>query len=94
MRVVSVISTKGSVSKTTVTANLGLIADAGLRVLLLDLDSQPTLSIYYALSHMAICAAPDWAAAWELLAEQLATTREHCSPRLIFQRRPPNLMRL
>jgi chromosome partitioning related protein ParA len=51
MRVVSVVSTKGGVGKTTVTANLGgLLADAGLRVLLLDLDSQPTLSSYYALS--------------------------------------------
>ena len=55
MRVVSVVSTKGGVGKTTVAANLGgLLADAGLRVLLLDLDSQPTLSSYYALKHEAI----------------------------------------
>jgi chromosome partitioning related protein ParA len=55
MRVASVVSTKGGVGKTTVAANLGgLLADAGLRVLLLDLDSQPTLSSYYALSHEAI----------------------------------------
>ena len=54
MRVVSVVSTKGGVGKTTVVANLGgLLADAGLRVLLLDLDSQPTLSSYYALSREA-----------------------------------------
>lgn len=54
MRVVSVVSTKGGVGKTTVAANLGgLLADAGLRVLLLDLDSQPTLSSYYALNHSA-----------------------------------------
>jgi chromosome partitioning related protein ParA len=54
MRVVSVVSTKGGVGKTTVTANLGgLLADAGLRVLLLDLDSQPTLSSYYALNQKA-----------------------------------------
>ncbi len=58
MRVVSVVSTKGGVGKTTVTANLGgLIADAGLRVLLLDLDSQPTLSSYYTLSHTAVAGA-------------------------------------
>ncbi|MCK8663733.1 ParA family protein [Pseudomonas azerbaijanoccidens] len=58
MRVVSVVSTKGGVGKTTVAANLGgLLADAGLRVLLLDLDSQPTLSSYYALSHEAIAGA-------------------------------------
>ena len=54
MRVVSVISTKGGVGKTTVTANLGgLLADAGLRVLLLDLDSQPTLSSYFPLDQVA-----------------------------------------
>ncbi|MNO94822.1 Sporulation initiation inhibitor protein Soj [compost metagenome] len=54
MHVVSVVSTKGGVGKTTVAANLGgLLADAGLRVLLLDLDSQPTLSSYYALNHSA-----------------------------------------
>ena len=58
MRVVSVVSTKGGVGKTTVAANLGgLLADAGLRVLLLDLDSQPTLSSYYALSHKAVAGA-------------------------------------
>ncbi|MBP8277410.1 MAG: ParA family protein, partial [Propionivibrio sp.] len=39
MLVVSIISTKGGVGKTTTTANLGgFAADAGLRVLLLDLD--------------------------------------------------------
>ena len=50
MQVLSVISTKGGVGKTTIAANLGaFIADAGLRVLLLDLDMQPTLSSYYEL---------------------------------------------
>lgn len=68
MRVVSVVSTKGGVGKTTVAANLGgLLADAGLRVLLLDLDSQPTLSSYYALSQKAE------AGAYELIALNLAT---------------------
>lgn len=63
MRVVAVISTKGGVGKTTVVANLGgLLADAGLRVLLLDLDSQPTLSSYYTLRHEAV------AGAYELIA--------------------------
>lgn len=66
MRVVSVVSTKGGVGKTTVTANLGgLLADAGLRVLLLDLDSQPTLSSYYALNQNAT------AGAYELIALNL-----------------------
>jgi chromosome partitioning related protein ParA len=71
MRVVSVISTKGGVGKTTVAANLGgLLADAGLRVLLLDLDSQPTLSSYYALSHEAI------AGAYELIALNLTDSAQ------------------
>ena len=50
MQVISIISTKGGVGKTTTAANLGgLVADAGLRVLLLDLDVQPTLSSYFKL---------------------------------------------
>lgn len=54
MQVIAIISTKGGVGKTTVAANLGgFIADAGLRVLLIDLDMQPTLSSYYELTHRA-----------------------------------------
>ena len=54
MRVISIISTKGGVGKTTTAANLGgFAADAGLRVLLLDLDVQPTLSSYFALDTRA-----------------------------------------
>lgn len=54
MQVVSIISTKGGVGKTTTAANLGgLAADAGLRVLLLDLDVQPTLSSYHELVRRA-----------------------------------------
>jgi len=54
MQVISIISTKGGVGKTTTAANLGgLLADAGLRVLLLDLDVQPTLSSYYELEQRA-----------------------------------------
>ncbi len=68
MRVVSVVSTKGGVGKTTIAANLGgLLADAGLRVLLLDLDSQPTLSSYYALDQKAN------AGVYELIAHNLTT---------------------
>ena len=55
MQVVSIISTKGGVGKTTTAANLGgLVADAGLRVLLIDLDVQPTLSSYFELAHRAV----------------------------------------
>ena len=47
----TVISTKGGVGKTTLTANLGaLLADMGLRVLLIDADVQPSLSKFYPLA--------------------------------------------
>lgn len=54
LRVLAIVSTKGGVGKTTAAANLGgFIADAGLRVLLVDLDVQPTLSSYFTLSRRA-----------------------------------------
>lgn len=54
MLVTSIISTKGGVGKTTIAANLGgFLADAGLRVLLIDLDIQPTLSSYYKLNYIS-----------------------------------------
>ncbi|TKJ80307.1 cobyrinic acid a,c-diamide synthase [Pseudomonas sp. CFBP13509] len=78
MRVLSVVSTKGGVGKTTVAANLGgLLADAGLRVLLLDLDNQPTLSSYYTLSQKAV------AGAYELIALNLTTPAQIISRSMI-----------
>ncbi|MDR6958382.1 chromosome partitioning related protein ParA [Pseudomonas brassicacearum] len=78
MHVLSVVSTKGGVGKTTVAANLGgLLADAGLRVLLLDLDSQPTLSSYYDLSQKAV------AGAYELIALNLTTPTQIVSRTMI-----------
>lgn len=54
MRIITVLSTKGGVGKTTTSAHLGgLLADAGFRVLLVDFDIQPTLSSYYSLSYEA-----------------------------------------
>jgi len=48
---ITILSTKGGVGKTTLTANLGaLLADMGLRVLLIDADVQPSLSKYFPLS--------------------------------------------
>ncbi|HSH30798.1 MAG TPA: ParA family protein [Thiohalobacter sp.] len=50
MITVTICSTKGGVGKTTLTANLaGILADAGVRVLMVDADIQPTLSSYYPL---------------------------------------------
>ncbi len=78
MYVVSVVSTKGGVGKTTVAANLGgLLADAGIRVLLLDLDSQPTLSSYYALSQKAAVGA------YEFIALSLTTPAQIISRTVI-----------
>ena len=78
MRVISVVSTKGGVGKTTIVANLGgLLADAGLRVLLLDLDSQPTLSSYYALSQKADVGA------YEFIAFNLTTPAQFISKTVI-----------
>jgi len=51
---ITIVSTKGGVGKTTLTANLGgILADSGFRVLLIDADPQPTLSSYYPLDHRA-----------------------------------------
>ena len=51
-QVISIVSTKGGVGKTTLTANIAaLLADFGFRVLMIDADVQPSLSKYYPLSH-------------------------------------------
>ncbi len=51
---ITIVSTKGGVGKTTLTANLGgILADSGYRVLLIDADPQPTLSSYYPISSQA-----------------------------------------
>lgn len=53
-KVISVISTKGGVGKTTITANLGgYLADRGYKTLLIDADVQPTLTNYYPIDSIA-----------------------------------------
>ncbi|MET3448296.1 ParA family protein [Ralstonia sp. 1138] len=45
---ITIISTKGGVGKTTITANLGgLLADLGLSVLMIDADEQQSLTKYF-----------------------------------------------
>ena len=74
MQVVSIISTKGGVGKTTTAANLGgFAADTGLRVLLLDLDVQPTLSSYFTLAERAPVGIYEMLAYNEQRAEQLVS---------------------
>jgi len=52
--VISFVSTKGGVGKTTLAANLaGILADYGMRVLAIDGDIQPSLSKYYPLHEQA-----------------------------------------
>ncbi|HEN8797527.1 TPA: ParA family protein [Pseudomonas putida] len=78
MDVLSLISTKGGAGKTTVAANLGgVLADAGLHVLLLDLDSQPTLSSYYALADSRE------AGSYELIAQRLTALEQIISTTVI-----------
>ncbi|OUM38235.1 cobyrinic acid a,c-diamide synthase [Pseudomonas putida] len=78
MDVLSLISTKGGAGKTTVAANLGgVLADAGLRVLLLDLDSQPTLSSYYTMSEAR------GAGSYELIAQRLTAPDQVISATVI-----------
>lgn len=51
---IAVVSTKGGVGKTTLTANLGgILADMGFRVLLIDADVQPSLSRFFRVGRRA-----------------------------------------
>ncbi|PJG84773.1 ParA family protein [Conservatibacter flavescens] len=52
--VITVASTKGGSAKSTNAANIGAFcAEHGLKTLLIDTDTQPTLSAYFALDYMA-----------------------------------------
>ncbi|MBR0573610.1 MULTISPECIES: ParA family protein [Pasteurellaceae] len=52
--IVTIASTKGGSAKSTNAANIGsFCAEHGLKVLLIDTDTQPTLSSYFSLSYIA-----------------------------------------
>lgn len=52
--ILTVLSTKGGVTKTTNAANISAFcADHGLKVLMIDTDVQPSLSSYYQLDYTA-----------------------------------------
>ncbi len=52
---IAIVSTKGGVGKTTLAANLGaLLADMGLRVLLIDADEKPSLSKFFPIRRRAV----------------------------------------
>ena len=54
MVILTVVSTKGGIGKTTVTANLSaILADMGFRVLMIDTDTQASLSKFYPIHYRA-----------------------------------------
>ncbi len=74
--ILSAAATKGGVGKTTLIANVSaVLADIGLRVLMIDCDVQPSLSKYYprcswsSLRYRSICcympALPNYARSFE-----------------------------
>jgi chromosome partitioning related protein ParA len=78
--IVSVVSPKGGVGKSTLCVNLaGFAANAGLNVLMIDLDEQSSLSGYYRLAH----AAPK--GIWEVIFE-FAQAREEIVSQTCYER--------
>lgn len=54
-QVITILSTKGGVGKTTLTANLGgYLSSLGFRVLMVDADFQPALSSYFQVNDKAL----------------------------------------
>ncbi|MBD3611484.1 MAG: ParA family protein [Hydrogenovibrio crunogenus] len=74
-KIISVISTKGGVGKTTVTANLaGFTADQNIKTLLIDADVQPSLSNYYKIDTVANGALQELMTNPEVMPEDVVST--------------------
>lgn len=87
--IVTVLSTKGGVTKSTNVANIGAFcADHGLKVLMIDTDTQPTLSSYYHIKQQAQFGLYELVMRNDISIEQLISQTEY--PRLdIIQSNDP-----
>ncbi|OOS00844.1 chromosome partitioning protein ParA [Haemophilus paracuniculus] len=75
--IVTVMSTKGGVTKSTNVANIGAFcADHGIHTLMIDTDTQPTLSSYYHLKHQSPYGIYELFARPDLPIEQLISQTE------------------
>ena len=93
MIVFTVVSTKGGVGKTTTTANLGaLLADLGMRVLLVDADVQPSLSRYFPIAERAAFGLTELVKSGSLVPECISTLALPRAPRRNSELNPDGVL--
>lgn len=91
MEVLAVVSTKGGIGKTTSSAAIGaLCADAGLRVLMIDIDPQPSLSSFYPFKREAAGGVYELLAFNEVRPEYIISTTEIENLSIIKSNDPSN----